>query len=88
MEMTSVKSSNIKAVGHSKKTNTLHVEFKGGKTFAYDGVLSKEYSEMMRAKSIGSHFIYNIKKRIIGVEVVKSPEIKCEGCGDCNKVGS
>ena len=38
MEMHSVASSNVQAVGHDPDTNILRVVFKGGATYEYDSV--------------------------------------------------
>lgn len=59
MERQSVKSSNIQSMGHDG--DKLHVEFKGGKVFEYEGVSREQFDEMMGAKSIGSHFARNIR---------------------------
>jgi KTSC domain len=61
MKMTSVKSSQIKAVGHDPKTKTLAVEFNGGGLYHYPNVTAEQHKALMEAESIGSHFHKNIK---------------------------
>lgn len=61
MKMTKVASSNINAIGYSDELKQLHVEFKGGKTFAYTGVSKEEFAALTAAPSTGKHFIQHIK---------------------------
>lgn len=59
-------STNIHAVGHDPKSNTLAVEFKGsdpGRVYHYDGVTTADHLAMMAAPSVGSHFAAHIKGR-------------------------
>jgi hypothetical protein len=61
IERVPVDSSNIRSIGHDSKTNTLAVEFKSGAVYHYADVGKKIHDELMGAKSIGSHFIKNVR---------------------------
>ena len=54
MKRNTVKSSNIKSIGH--EGNKLHVEFASGTVYEYEGVSSKQYQDLAGAKSVGAHF--------------------------------
>jgi hypothetical protein len=56
-----VKSGNIRSVGHDPATNTLEVEFHGGKVYRYRGVTAHQHRELMRADSLGRHFHENLR---------------------------
>ena len=56
-----VKSSNIVSIGHEPRTNTLEVEFAGGRVYQYNDVNFSEYNRLMNAGSIGKHFAAFIK---------------------------
>ncbi len=56
MNMIPVESSNVKAVGHDPDTNTMHVQFHSGETYAVDGVDSEKHAAFMGAESKGRHF--------------------------------
>jgi hypothetical protein len=58
-----VQSSNVAAVGHDAKTNELHVEFKNGTRYVYEGIDAARHAELMAAPSIGSHLHGVIKPR-------------------------
>ena len=60
-EMIPVTSSNINAVGYDFKEEVLHVQFKGGKTYIYEGVPRHIYDELMMAESVGKYFNQTIK---------------------------
>jgi hypothetical protein len=61
MDFKSVTSSNIDAVAHDPKTNTLHVRFKGGGVYAYQGVDAEKHAALMNAASVGSYLHAHIK---------------------------
>lgn len=61
MNMQTVTSSQIEAVGYDEGSKTLHVRFKGGSTYAYDDVPPHEHADLMAAGSIGAHFGKRIK---------------------------
>jgi hypothetical protein len=71
MKMTTVKSSNIAAIGYNSLALELHVEFKSGKTFAYKYVTPNEYIDFLESDSVGKHFAQFIKPGRDAVEVVK-----------------
>lgn len=56
-----VESSRVKSLGHDGGT-TMHVEFHDGSIYAYDNVNAADFRDLTTAKSIGSHFIRNIKR--------------------------
>lgn len=58
VEMKAVDSSNVEAIGYDPDARTLHVRFKGGGHYAYDGVSPTHHEDLICAKSIGSH-VYN-----------------------------
>ena len=59
--MVPVKSSNVEAVGHDPKTNTLHVRFNGGVHYSYEDVSVEKHHELLAAKSIGAFVHGKIK---------------------------
>lgn len=56
-----VHSSNIKAIGYDPDTRELHVEFKGGGVFCYDGVSAAQHAALMAAPSHGAYLHAKIK---------------------------
>ena len=60
--MRPVVSSIILAFGYDPE-GILHVEFKGGSIYTYEGVPLGLYQEMKAAKSCGSFFMANIKNK-------------------------
>ena len=61
MEFKSVKSSNVDAIMHNPETNQLHVRFKSGGTYIYDGVDAEKHSALMSADSIGGYIHAHVK---------------------------
>lgn len=61
MKHQTVKSSNIKSVGHDNKTKTMEVTFHNNKTYSYTPVTSEGYKKFVNAPSIGSFFFKNFK---------------------------
>ena len=61
IEMQSVSSSNLAAVGYDEETQTLRVTFKKGPTYDYRGVPPKVYEQLMSAESVGQYFHSNIR---------------------------
>jgi hypothetical protein len=51
----------IAAVGHDPETNTLHVRFHSGRTYAYPGVSAEAHGKFMDAESLGKHFSKHIR---------------------------
>ncbi len=63
IELTPVESDAIRALGHDPATNELHVEFKHGGRYVYQGVTAAEHEALMGAPSVGGHFHAHIKSR-------------------------
>jgi len=61
MERIAIKSSLLASIGYDPATKVLEVEFKRGSIYQYSGVEPENYSALMEAKSIGSHFLHEIK---------------------------
>jgi len=61
MKLKPVTSSNILAVGHDPATETLHVQFTSGKTYAYSHVEAEQHQALVTADSVGSYFAKNIR---------------------------
>ena len=55
MELTTVESSMIHAVGYDPETCTLEVVFTSGKTYCYEDVPPEEYEGLMAAGSKGRY---------------------------------
>lgn len=57
MNMQEVKSSMLHSIGYDANEMTLHIKFKAdGPTYHYRDVPQSDYSKLMAADSIGSHF--------------------------------
>ncbi len=61
MEMISVQSSNILAIGYDPKIRALEVEFRSGSVYQYSGVPQDVYTALMQAESKGSYLHVNVK---------------------------
>ena len=57
-----VSSTNIAAVGYDPATQTLEVEFHGGRVYQYYDVPKRIFDELMRAPSTGKFFSAYIKE--------------------------
>lgn len=57
--MRNVASSNIAAIGHSN--DKLHIRFRNGGRYVYDGVSRETYDKAVEAKSLGGFVHENIK---------------------------
>jgi len=55
MQLTTVESSMIHAVGYDPKTQTLEVVFNSGQTYRYEDVPPEEYEGLMAAESKGRY---------------------------------
>jgi hypothetical protein len=53
MQMIPVKSSNVKGVGHSLETLTLHVTYHHGGTYTFSPVSAAMFQSLLQASSIG-----------------------------------
>lgn len=49
--MASVDSSNIESIGYNPERNELHVRFKNGGHYIYEGVTGDQHRDMMTAES-------------------------------------
>ena len=67
MKMTAVKSSNIEGIWYDAHTQMLHVQFKGGSTYAYEYVTQAEHEALMGAQSLGTHLHAHIKSKLKGI---------------------
>ena len=63
MQMVSVKSSNLAAIGYSEESKTLRVLFQEGRCYDYLGVSQKVYEQLMAAESKGHFFQDVIRER-------------------------
>lgn len=61
MQMQSVQSSQINAIGYAPATHTMRIEFKNGGLYEYSSVPPEVFEEFSKAKSVGSHFYKHIK---------------------------
>lgn len=61
MEMISVTSTNVEAIGYEENSQTLQVEFKNGSTYQYFDVPERVFNELRDAGSIGAYLSSNIK---------------------------
>ncbi len=67
MKLEFVQSSNIIALGYDDATNTMAVQFKGGKVYHYHHVPRDLFETVRDAPSIGREFGYSIKDQFDGV---------------------
>lgn len=61
MQLTPVKSSNLKAIGHDPERDELHVEFHNGQRWIYAGVDAKKHAAMLAFPSVGKFFAASIR---------------------------
>lgn len=61
MEMTTVNSSNVEAVGYDDGSETLQVEFKNNSTYQYFDVPEFAFEELRDADSVGRYLNMHIK---------------------------
>ena len=69
IEMQSVESSNLAAVGHDANTNTLRVEFNNGQVYDYHGVSQQQYDALMGSESKGKFLNAVIKSQFAFTKV-------------------
>ncbi len=62
-ELIPVESEAVEAVGYDAEERELHVRFRGGGTYAYAAVTSKEYEDLLEAESLGGYVNREIKPR-------------------------
>jgi hypothetical protein len=63
-----VKSSNIASVGY--ENGMMHVEFKNGGVYQYEGVSQKDHDDLINSKSIGSHLAKAIRPKFKAKKIV------------------
>jgi hypothetical protein len=63
IELQSIASSNLKAVGYSEQHKLFVAQFPGGAKWAYSGVEPDEYERFKKAPSLGSFFAKHIKAK-------------------------
>lgn len=56
-----VNSSTIAAVGYDRATQTMEIEFRSGRAYAYADVSYRVYRDFMDSRSMGSHFNREIR---------------------------
>lgn len=61
IEMVSVSSSNLSAVGYDAEKKLLRVKFNAGATYEYRGVPETVYDDLMSADSHGEYFAANVR---------------------------
>jgi hypothetical protein len=61
MEMESVESSNVKAIGYDPKNSTVFVDFKNGASYEYYDVPERVFHELKNADSVGRFLNMEIK---------------------------
>ncbi len=61
MQRKSVVSSTVISVGYDSATQTLEMEFLGGKVYQYAAVPQKIYDAMMQSQSVGAYFHKEVK---------------------------
>lgn len=63
MQRQFVSSSNLLSVGYDEPSETLEIEFRGGRIYRYFGVPGFVYANLMAAGSKGSYFADHIRGR-------------------------
>lgn len=70
MKYTPVNSSSISHIGYNPDTETLHVRFQhGSREYAYPGVPAHEHEALLKAESVGRHFMQHIRPHYNGREL-------------------
>ena len=63
LKLAPIKSSNLSAVGYDAGKKELHVQFKSGTTYVYEGVPEKVHTDLIAAQSPGGHFKSEVKDK-------------------------
>ena len=71
MEMQSVVSSNIKAIGFDAATGTMRVSFLSGGTYDAAGTTQEDFDAFKTAKSHGVHFNKVLKKAFVWAKAIE-----------------
>ena len=61
MQLTTVESSMIHAVGYDQEKRILEIVFNTGRTYQYADVPPEEYEGLLNAESKGRYFLANIR---------------------------
>jgi len=61
MELITVESSMIHAIGYDKEKRILEIVFNTGRTYQYGDVPPEEYEGLLNAESKGRYFLANIR---------------------------
>jgi hypothetical protein len=61
MQLVTVESSMIHAVGYDKPKRVLEIIFNTGRTYLYDDVPPEVYEGLLKAESKGRYFLANIR---------------------------
>ncbi|NKB32146.1 MAG: KTSC domain-containing protein [Pseudomonadales bacterium] len=61
VELTSVSSSNVAAVGYDVENETVYVQFLNGSEYIYKGVPQHDFDGLLNAPSVGSYLHRNFK---------------------------
>jgi hypothetical protein len=62
IEMISVSSSNVQAIGYDEVNQVLYVRFNNNSLYSYQGVPIAEFYGLQNAPSVGSYLNISIKK--------------------------
>lgn len=73
VDMKPVDSSNVAAVGYEPDSNVLHVQFKNGGRYSYEGVSPAHHEDLIGAKSVGSHFYNHIQGKFPHAKAPEKP---------------
>jgi hypothetical protein len=65
--MTPVTSANVEAIGW--RGDVLHVKYKGGRTYMYQGVPESLYKRALASESVGSFIHHNVKAHYEGLRI-------------------
>lgn len=60
-KMKPLTSSNVEAVGHHAGRSELHVRFKGGGHYIYDGIDAELHEKLLKAESVGKFIGEHVK---------------------------
>lgn len=69
MNLTPIKSTNLKAMTHSPATGALRMQLSTGQTYDYAGVDVEAFQKLASAKSVGGHFAQHIRTKHLGKEI-------------------
>ncbi len=74
MEMTEVKSSNIKAAGFDSQARVIRVRFSNGTEYDYHNATQGTFDDFLAAKSQGKYFHQHIKGKLTSTKVEKDDD--------------